>query len=76
MSFKMVAHSEHALLKKGNCGISTERGLGSRKFFGENIADSGKEFVSSDLEADLSDSNSNIFIIGICATSRIKLFFF
>ena len=41
----------------------------------ENIVDSGKEFVPVDLEADSSDSNNNIFIfiIGIHATSRIKL---
>ena len=43
----------------------------------ENIADSGKEFVPADLEADLSDSDNNIiFIIGIRATSRINLSFF
>ena len=44
----------------------------------ENIVDSGEEFVSVDLEADLSDSDNNIFIfiIGIRATSRIKLFFY
>ena len=44
----------------------------------ENIVDSGKEFVPVDLEADLSDSDNNIFIflIGIHATSRIKLFFY
>ena len=43
----------------------------------ENIVDSREEFVPVDLEADLSDSDNNIFIfiIGICATSRIKLFF-
>ena len=43
----------------------------------ENIADSGKEFVPVDLEADPSDSDNNIFIFitGICATSRIKLIF-
>ena len=42
----------------------------------ENIVDSREEFVPVDLEADLSDSDNNIFIfiIGICATSRIKLF--
>ena len=44
----------------------------------ESIVDSGEEFVPVDLEADSSDSDNNIFIfiIGICATSRIKLFFF
>ena len=44
----------------------------------ENIADSGKEFVPVDLEADPSDSDNNIFIFitGIRATSRIDLFFF
>ena len=44
----------------------------------ENIVVSGEEFVPVDLEADSSDSDNNIFIliIGICATSRIKLFFF
>ena len=43
----------------------------------ENIVDSGEEFVPVDLEVDLSDSDNNIFIFinGICATSRIKLFF-
>ena len=43
----------------------------------ENIVDSGEEFVPVDLEADSSDSDNNIFIfiIGICATRRIKLFF-
>ena len=44
----------------------------------ENIVDSGEEFAPVDLEVDLSDSNNNIliFIIGIHATSRIKLFVF
>ena len=44
----------------------------------ENIVDSGEEFVPVDLEADSRDSDNNIFmfIIGIHATSRIKLFFF
>ena len=44
----------------------------------ENIVDSGEEFVSVDLKVDLSDSDNDIFIfiIGIQATSRIKLFFF
>ena len=43
----------------------------------ENIVDSGEEFVPVDLEADLSDSDNNIFtfIIGIRATSRIKHIF-
>ena len=43
----------------------------------ENIVDSGKEFVPVDLEANSRESDNNIFIfiIGICATSRIKLFF-
>ena len=43
----------------------------------ENIVDSGEEFVPVDLEVDLRDSDNNIFIfiIGIRATSRIKLFF-
>ena len=42
----------------------------------ENTVDSGEEFVPVDLEADSSDSDNNIFIfiIGIHATSRIKLF--
>ena len=46
--------------------------------FEENIFDSGKEFVPVDLEADSRDSDNNIFIfiIGIHATRRIKLFFF
>ena len=44
----------------------------------ENIVDSGEEFVPVDLEADSRDRDNNIFIfiIGIRATSRIKLFFF
>ena len=44
----------------------------------ENIGDSGEEFVAIDLEADSSDSDKNIFIfiIGIRATSRIKLILF
>ena len=73
------AQSEHALLDKGNCGISTEWGLGSRRFLDsgseENIVDSGLEFVPVDLEADSRDSDNNIFIfiIGIRATCRIKL---
>ena len=43
----------------------------------ENIVDSGEESVPVDLEANSRDSNNNIFIfiIGIHATSRIKLFF-
>ena len=43
----------------------------------ENIVDSGEEFVPVDLEADSSNSGNNIFIfiIGICATSRINLLF-
>ena len=38
----------------------------------ENIVDSGEEFVPADLEADLRDSDNNIFIliIGIRATSK------
>ena len=44
----------------------------------ENIVDSGEEFVLVDLEADLTGSDNNIFIFinGICATNRIKNFFF
>ena len=44
----------------------------------ENIVDSGEEFVPVDLEVDANDSDNNIFIfiIGIRATSRIKLFLF
>ena len=44
----------------------------------ENTVDSGEEFVPVDLEADSRDSNNNIFIfiIGIRATCRTKLFFF
>ena len=44
----------------------------------ENIVDTGVEFVLVDLEADSSDSDNDIFIfiIGIQATSRIKLLFF
>ena len=42
----------------------------------ENIVDPGEEFVPVDLEVDLrgSDNNIFIFITGIRATSRIKLF--
>ena len=42
----------------------------------ENIVDSGEEFVPVDLEVDSRDSDNNIFIfiIGIRAASRIKLF--
>ena len=42
----------------------------------ENIVDSGEEFVPVDLKVDSSDSDNNIFIfiIGIRATSSIKLF--
>ena len=76
------AQSEHALLDKGSCGISTLWRLRSRRFFSdsgseEKIADYGEEFVPVDLEADSSDSDINIFIFitGIHATSRIKLFF-
>ena len=41
----------------------------------ETIVDPGEEFVPVDLEADSSDSDNNIFIfiIGIHATSRIKI---
>ena len=44
----------------------------------ENIVDSGEEFVPVDLEVDSSDSDNDIFIfiIGIHASSRIKLLFF
>ena len=44
----------------------------------ENIVDSGEAFVPINLEADLSDSNNNIFIFitGIRATSIIRLFFY
>ena len=43
----------------------------------ENIVDSGKEPVPVDLKVDSSDSDNAIFIfmIGIRATSQIKLFF-
>ena len=43
----------------------------------ENIVDSGEESVPVDLKADSRDSDNNIFIfiIGIRATSRIKLLF-
>ena len=43
----------------------------------ENIVDSGEKFVPVELGVDSSDSDSDIFnfIIGIHATSRIKLFF-
>ena len=61
------AQSQHALLDKGSCGISTEWGLGSRRFFSdigseENIVDYGEEFVPVDLEVDSSDSDNDIFI--------------
>ena len=44
----------------------------------ENIAHSGKEFVPANLEADSSGNDDDIFIFitGIHAMSRIKLFFF
>ena len=71
--------SEHALLNKWSCGISTEdledfSESGSEK----NIDDSGEELVPVDLEADSSDSDNDIFIfiIRINATSKIKLSFF
>ena len=43
----------------------------------ENIVDSGEESGPVDHKADLRDSDNNIFIfiIGICATRKIKLFF-
>ena len=43
----------------------------------ENIVDSGEEFVPVDLQADSNDSDNDIFIfiLGIRATSRIKLIF-
>ena len=69
------------ILGGGNCGISTEWGLRSRRFFRQWFWREHcwfwREFVSVDLEADSSDSDNNIFIfiIGIRATSRIKLFF-
>ena len=42
----------------------------------ENTVDSGEEFVPVDLEVDSNDSDNSIFIIGIRATSRIKLLLF
>ena len=44
----------------------------------ENIFHFGEEFVPVDLEADSRDNDNNIFIfiIGIRATSKIKLFFY
>ena len=72
--------SKHALLDEGSCGISMDEGSDLHKFSDsgseENIVDSGEEIVSVDLEADSSDSNNDIFIfvIGIYATSKIKLF--
>ena len=65
----MGAQSEHALLGKGNCGLVLN--------VGSDREDFGEEFVPADLEADSRDSDNNIFIfiIGIRATSRIKLFF-
>ena len=44
----------------------------------ENTVDSSEQFVPVDLEADSRDSDNNIFIfiIGLHATSRIKLLFF
>ena len=44
----------------------------------ENIVDSSEKFVPVDLEVDSSDSDNDIFtfIIGLHATSRIKMFFF
>ena len=77
------AQSKHALLSEGkvelvlNEGSDLENVLGSGSE--ENIVDSGEEFVTVDLEEDLSDSDNHnifIFITGICATSRIKLLLF
>ena len=74
------AQSKHVLFRKRKCGISTEWGLGLRRFSDsgseENIVDSGEEFVPVDLKADSSDSDNNIFIFitGIRATCRRKLF--
>ena len=74
------AESEHALLDEGSCELVLNEGSDQEDFFSEsgseeNIVDCGKEFVPVDLEADSSDSNNDIFIfiIGIHATSRIKL---
>ena len=39
----------------------------------ENIVDSGEEFVPVDLEADSSDSNNIIFLIGIIALGSVLL---
>ena len=43
----------------------------------QNIVDSDEELVLADLEADSNDSDNSIFIfiIGICATSRRRIFF-
>ena len=73
--------SQHVLFGKGKYGISTEWGLGLRRFSNsgseENTVDSGEEFVPVDLKADSSDREYNIFIfiIGIRATSKINLLF-
>ena len=74
--FKMRYSTTEAVELVQNEGLNQEDFLDSSSE--ENIVDSGEEFVPVDLEADLRDSNNNIFIfiIGICATSRIKLLFF
>ena len=71
--------SDHVLLDGGSCGISMDEGLDLEDFSDsgsqENSVDSGEEIVPVDLEADSSGSNNDsfIFIIGMYATSRIKL---
>ena len=76
----MVAHRVNMRFSKETVELVQNEGsdLGfSDSGSKENIVDSGKEFVPVDLEADSSDSDNNIiFIIGICATSRIKCLFF
>ena len=82
-----VAHFKMVVRRVNRCYLTREavrlvlnEGLDLKDFSDsgseENIVDSGKEFVLVDLEVDSSDSNNNIFIfiIGIYATSRIKLF--
>ena len=68
----------HYLMKEA-VGAVLNEGSDLEDFSGsgseENIVDSGKEFAPVDLEVDSSDSDNDIFIfvIGIHATSRIKL---
>ena len=80
--FKMVAHrvnmrysARETVKLVLNEGSDLEDFLDSGSE--ENIVDSGDEFVPVDLVADSRDSDNNIFIFitGISATRRLKLYF-